>query len=83
MPQELQQQAWQQQQQQQYQQELQQQRGQLQQQQLAGVGVQVVEQQQLVGPAVGSPAGADEEDEDELDGYDDPPGLFDFEAGEN
>lgn len=82
MPQELQQQAWQQQQQQQYKAELQQLQGQqLQQQQPAGVGVQMAEQQQLVGSAVGSPAGADDEDEDELEGYDDPPGLFDFEAG--
>lgn len=63
--------------------ELQQQRGQQELQQQQGLGVQVAEQQQLVGPAVGSPAGAHDADEDELEGYDDPPGLFDFEAGES
>lgn len=54
-----------------------------QQQQQQGLGVQVAEQQQLVGPSVGSAGAAvgDEEEDDELLGYDDPPGLFDYEAG--
>lgn len=50
------------------------------------LGVQVVQQQQLVGPSIGEPAepgaaGEGDEDDDELLGYDDPPGLFDYEAG--
>lgn len=65
-----------------------------QQQEQQGLGVQVMQQQQqqLVGPStVGAPAsaiapaigeGPEEEEDDELLGYDDPPGLFDYEAGE-
>jgi len=45
------------------------------------VGLQVMQQQQLVGSEVGAAAAA-EDDDDELLGYDDPPGLFDYEAGE-
>lgn len=69
---------------------------QAQQQEQSGLGVQVMQQQQqdqqLVDPStVGAPAsavagaigeGPEEEEDDELLGYDDPPGLFDYEAGE-
>lgn len=51
----------------------------LQQQRQVGLGIQAV-QQGGVGPEVGFTEA--DEDEDELLGYDDPPGLFDYEAGQ-